>query len=94
MNADSFPERQPRLRLRQLTDDEYDTAAAAVAHMANALACKISDATDWATTEGYICSDPRAASRRAARVHDRAAVDAAADAAATAVSPAAAPAAA
>uniref|UniRef100_A0AAV1VAE0 Uncharacterized protein n=1 Tax=Peronospora matthiolae TaxID=2874970 RepID=A0AAV1VAE0_9STRA len=48
------PERQPRLRLRQLTEEEHDAAASVVQRFAEVLASKIVDADSWITGEGYI----------------------------------------
>jgi ribonuclease HI len=58
VDAHTFPTRQPRLRLRGLTTDEYDEAASRVATAADRLACMIDDATDWSQGEGYICAIP------------------------------------
>ncbi|KAF1325661.1 reverse transcriptase, partial [Globisporangium splendens] len=58
LSADAFPARQPRLRLRQLSDEEFDAAAAAVEQMAQIWACRIDDAPDWDTGEGYIQALP------------------------------------
>jgi hypothetical protein len=58
VTRDTFPARQPRLRLRRLTDEEYDAAAIAVEQMARSWACKIDDAPDWTTGEGYIEAIP------------------------------------
>jgi hypothetical protein len=58
VTPDAFPARQLRLRLRKLKEGEYDAAAAAVARMASALVCRVSDAPDWTTGEGYICAFP------------------------------------
>ena len=54
----SSPARQPRLRLRPLTEAEHDTAAAAVQRFAEVMACKIVDADSWITGEGYISAIP------------------------------------
>lgn len=58
VTAETFPARQPRLRLKKLSDDEYDAAAEAVDTMARVWAVKISDAPDWAAAEGYIEAIP------------------------------------
>ncbi|KAE8981362.1 hypothetical protein PR001_g24022, partial [Phytophthora rubi] len=54
----SAPAKQPRLCLRQLSEDEFDKAAAAVTRVAAELASKIADVDDWATGEGYIAAIP------------------------------------
>ncbi|KAK1935455.1 Retrovirus-related Pol polyprotein from type-2 retrotransposable element R2DM [Phytophthora citrophthora] len=54
----SAPARQPRLRLRQLSDDEHDAASAALQTFAEAMASKIVDADSWASGEGYIGAIP------------------------------------
>ncbi|CAH0489596.1 unnamed protein product [Peronospora farinosa] len=54
----SAPARQPRLRLRQLADDEHDAAAAALQTFAESMASRIADADSWATGEGYIGAIP------------------------------------
>ncbi|KAG2758845.1 hypothetical protein Pcac1_g29066 [Phytophthora cactorum] len=45
----SAPARQPRLRLRQLNEEELDAAAEALQALADAMASKISDADSWTT---------------------------------------------
>ncbi|OWZ01203.1 reverse transcriptase, partial [Phytophthora megakarya] len=54
----STPARQPRLRLRQLNDDEHNAAAAALQTLTETVASKIEDADSWASGEGYISSIP------------------------------------
>ncbi|KAG3037300.1 hypothetical protein PC121_g24098, partial [Phytophthora cactorum] len=54
----SAPARQPRLRLRQLNEEELDAAAEALQALADAMASKISDADSWTTGEGYISAIP------------------------------------
>ncbi|OWY92143.1 reverse transcriptase, partial [Phytophthora megakarya] len=54
----SAPAKQPRLRLRHLTEDEFDPAASAVTRISTELASKIADVDDWATGEGYIAAIP------------------------------------
>ncbi|KAE9103981.1 hypothetical protein PF007_g14203 [Phytophthora fragariae] len=54
----SAPAKQPRLRLRQLPEDEFDKAAAAVTRVVAELASKIADVDDWTTGEGYIAAIP------------------------------------
>ncbi|GMF38881.1 unnamed protein product [Phytophthora lilii] len=54
----SAPARQPRLRLRQLSDEERDEAADALQELADVMASKIADADSWATGEGYISAIP------------------------------------
>ncbi|EGZ16293.1 hypothetical protein PHYSODRAFT_334484, partial [Phytophthora sojae] len=54
------PARQPRLRLRQLTEDEQEAAASALQTMAEELACKIEDADSWTSGDGYISAIPAA----------------------------------
>ncbi|KAJ0396544.1 hypothetical protein ATCC90586_000825 [Pythium insidiosum] len=63
---DVAPSRQPRLRLRPMKDAEYDAAASAVGRAAAELACKIADADDWTTIEGY-----RGDARHAPATHTR-----------------------
>ncbi|KAE9045926.1 hypothetical protein PR001_g4764 [Phytophthora rubi] len=58
IGPDSTPVRQPRLRLRPLSDDDLETAAAAVERFAAEMACRITDADSWATGEGYIGAIP------------------------------------
>jgi ribonuclease HI len=58
IGPDSAPARQPRLRLRQLTEEEFDAASASLETFADAMACKLTDADSWATGEGYISSIP------------------------------------
>ena len=58
IDGDHFPARQPRLRLRPLTDEEYDDAATAVTALADEWACKIEDAPDWSVGEGHVCAFP------------------------------------
>uniref|UniRef100_A0AAV1VNU8 Reverse transcriptase n=1 Tax=Peronospora matthiolae TaxID=2874970 RepID=A0AAV1VNU8_9STRA len=58
IGPDSSPARQPRLRLRPLTEAEHDSAAAAVQRFAEVMACKIVDADSWITGEGYIYAIP------------------------------------
>ncbi|KAE8963462.1 hypothetical protein PR001_g29364, partial [Phytophthora rubi] len=58
IGPDSAPARQPRLRLRQLTDDEFDAAAAALETFAADMASKIEDADSWTSGEGYIGAIP------------------------------------
>ena len=54
----SAPARQPRLRLRQLDDDEHDAAAAALQTFAENMASRIADADSWESGEGYIGAIP------------------------------------
>uniref|UniRef100_A0AAV1V710 Reverse transcriptase domain-containing protein n=1 Tax=Peronospora matthiolae TaxID=2874970 RepID=A0AAV1V710_9STRA len=54
----STPARQPRLRLRHLSEEEQDIAAAAVQHFADVMASKITDADSWISGEGYILAIP------------------------------------
>ncbi|POM76933.1 Reverse transcriptase, partial [Phytophthora palmivora] len=54
----SAPARQPRLRLRQLNDDEHDAASAALQTFAETMASKIVDADSWSSGEGYIGTIP------------------------------------
>jgi ribonuclease HI len=54
----SAPAQQPRLRLRQLSDDESEAAARTLEHFANDMASKIADADDWRSGEGYISAIP------------------------------------
>ncbi|CAI5733073.1 unnamed protein product [Peronospora farinosa] len=54
----SAPARQPRLRLRQLTEEERDAAADALQTFADGMASRITDADCWATGEGYISAIP------------------------------------
>lgn len=54
----SAPERQPRLRLRHLSDEERDAAADALQELADTMASKIEDADSWTSGEGYISSIP------------------------------------
>ncbi|POM60802.1 reverse transcriptase, partial [Phytophthora palmivora] len=54
----SAPARQPRLRMRHLTDDEHEAAADALQTVADDLASKIADADSWASGEGYISAIP------------------------------------
>ncbi|CAI5744048.1 unnamed protein product [Peronospora destructor] len=54
----SAPARQPRLRLRQLDDDEHDAAAAALHTFAENMASRIADADSWTSGEGYISAIP------------------------------------
>uniref|UniRef100_H3H6I1 Reverse transcriptase n=1 Tax=Phytophthora ramorum TaxID=164328 RepID=H3H6I1_PHYRM len=58
IGPDSIPERRPRLRLRQLSETEEEEAGAIVERLAATLAGKITDASDWATAEGYITALP------------------------------------
>ncbi|KAG3112649.1 hypothetical protein PI126_g24780, partial [Phytophthora idaei] len=58
IGPDAAPQRRPRLRLRKLTDEEYEEAGAMVERLAATLAAKIEDATDWETAEGYITALP------------------------------------
>ncbi|OWY94087.1 reverse transcriptase, partial [Phytophthora megakarya] len=52
------PARHPRLRLRQLGDDEHDAAAGALQTMAEAMTSRITDADSWTSCEGYISAIP------------------------------------
>eukprot|EP00644_Phytophthora_capsici_P010228 jgi/Phyca11/19680/fgenesh1_pg.PHYCAscaffold_51_\ len=52
------PERRPRLRLRQLSDEELEAASEMVERLGAALSAKITDAEDWASAEGYITALP------------------------------------
>uniref|UniRef100_H3GYD4 Reverse transcriptase domain-containing protein n=1 Tax=Phytophthora ramorum TaxID=164328 RepID=H3GYD4_PHYRM len=54
----SAPARQPRLRLRQLTENEFDAASASLQTFAEEMACKIDDADSWASGEGYVSAIP------------------------------------
>uniref|UniRef100_A0AAV1TYV3 Uncharacterized protein n=1 Tax=Peronospora matthiolae TaxID=2874970 RepID=A0AAV1TYV3_9STRA len=54
----SSPERQPWLRLRQTTDAEHDSAAAAMQLFAEVLASKIVDTDSWGTDKGYTSAIP------------------------------------
>uniref|UniRef100_H3H9A0 RNase H type-1 domain-containing protein n=1 Tax=Phytophthora ramorum TaxID=164328 RepID=H3H9A0_PHYRM len=58
IGPDSVPERRPRLRLRQLSETEEEEAGVIVERLAATLAGKITDASDWATAEGYITALP------------------------------------
>ncbi|KAE8958536.1 hypothetical protein PR002_g30836, partial [Phytophthora rubi] len=53
-----IPARRPRLRLRQLTDDEMEAAGEVVERLSAALSAKITNASDWETAEGYITALP------------------------------------
>ncbi|KAE9342997.1 hypothetical protein PR003_g9198 [Phytophthora rubi] len=58
IGQDSAPARQPRLRLRQLTDDEFNDAAAALETFAEDMASKIEDTDSWTSGEGYMGAIP------------------------------------
>ncbi|KAE9298339.1 hypothetical protein PF008_g23523 [Phytophthora fragariae] len=58
IGPDSTPVRQPRLRLRPLSDHDLETAAAVVERFAAEMACRVTDADSWATGEGYIGAIP------------------------------------
>ncbi|GMF66974.1 unnamed protein product [Phytophthora fragariaefolia] len=47
----AVPARRPRLRLRQLADEEMEAASEAVECLSAALSAKITNAEDWATAE-------------------------------------------
>ncbi|POM79948.1 Reverse transcriptase, partial [Phytophthora palmivora] len=58
VGPDAVPQRRPRLRLRQLTEEEQEEAAEMVGRLAATLAAKIADARDWESAEGYITALP------------------------------------
>ncbi|POM65164.1 LOW QUALITY PROTEIN: Reverse transcriptase, partial [Phytophthora palmivora] len=58
IGPDAVPQRRPRLRLRQLPDEEEDVVGAMVERLGASLAAKIADASDWETAEGYITALP------------------------------------
>ncbi|KAG2959253.1 hypothetical protein PC118_g23113, partial [Phytophthora cactorum] len=58
IGPDEVPARRPRLRLRQLSDEELEAAGDVVERLGAALSAKITDAEDWATAEGYITALP------------------------------------
>ncbi|OWY97629.1 reverse transcriptase, partial [Phytophthora megakarya] len=58
IGPNSAPARQPRLRLRQLSDEDHDAAATALQTLVDTMASRIADATDWAAGEGYIGAIP------------------------------------
>ncbi|KAK1928268.1 Ribonuclease HI [Phytophthora citrophthora] len=58
VGPDAVPQRRPRLRLRQLPDEEAEVVGAMVERFGASLAAKITDASDWETAEGYITALP------------------------------------